>query len=513
MTSTPADITLFHTRLVGICREMGATLAAAAFSPNIRDRLDFSCALFDVRGRLCAQAAHIPVHLGSMAYAMQDLVAAFQWRPGDLVVLNDPFLGGTHLPDVTVVAPVFDGDALAGFVASRAHHADIGAEQPGSMPISRHLDEEGLVIAPQYLERDGRREPECQARFDAAFAPDSSTFGDIDAQASACRHGLTLFEQLIGQMGRAAFDRDLVALDAYAARLALSRFTPHAGARCAFEDLMDDDGAGTRDIAIRVECRFDLESVVVDFTGTDPEVHGNLNCPLSVTAAAVHYVFYCLMPRETPACHGAFARIRIVAPEGTLVNARRPAAVAAGNVETSSRIVDALLGALADGFPNDIPAASQGTMNNLAMGGPGWAYYETLGGGAGAHARGPGASGLHSHMTNTRNTPIEVIESVYPLRVLTYALREGSGGDGRHRGGDGIRRTYRFLADTAVTLITERREHAPWGLAGGAPGVPGRNLRGTDPLPAKVAFLARAGDELTIETPGGGGYGRRRGQA
>ena len=507
MTTTPADVTLFYTRLSGICSEMGATLASAAFSPNIRDRLDFSCAVFDARGRLCAQAAHIPVHLGSMAYAMRDLVGGFDWQPGDMVVTNDPFLGGTHLPDVTVVAPVFDAQGLVGFVANRAHHADIGAEQPGSMPLSTTLAEEGLLISPRHVIRAGVRDTECEALFASTFSRASSTFGDIDAQIAANRHGQALFTRLIEAQGRASFDSHTEALHAYAARLALERFMPLGGRSVEFTDLLDGDGVGTLDVPVCVRVEFHRDGVVVDFEGTSPQVPGNLNCPIAVSAAAVYYVLFCLMPRETPACDGAFASIQLCAPAGSLVNAEAPAAVAAGNVETSMRIVDTLLGALAPLFPEDIPAAGQGTMNNLAIGGADWAYYETIGGGAGAHARGPGASGLHSHMTNTRNTPVEVLETVYPLRVTTYALRRDSGGGGRFTGGSGVRRGYRFLAPASVTLISERRRHPPWGLAGGGPGALGRNLLNGEPLPGKASFRAATGDELVIETPGGGGHG------
>ena len=507
MTATPADVTLFHTRLSGVCSEMGATLASAAFSPNIRDRLDFSCALFDVQGRLCAQAAHIPVHLGSMAYAMRDLVGRFDWQPGDMVVTNDPFLGGTHLPDVTVVAPVFDAGNLAGFVANRAHHADIGADQPGSMPLSTKLSEEGLLIAPRHLVRADVRDEDCMALFASAFPPASFTFGDIDAQIAANRHGSALFARLIDSQARSRFDAHNAYLHDYATRLASSRFAALSGTSVAFTDVLDCDGAGTLDLPVSVRVCFHPNGVSVDFEGTSAQVTGNLNCPISVTAAAVYYVLFCLMPRETPACDGAFACIDLSAPERSLVNAAAPAAVAAGNVETSMRIVDTLLGALAPLLPADIPAASQGTMNNLAIGGADWAYYETIGGGTGAHARGPGASGRHSHMTNTRNTPVEVLETVYPIRVTTYALRDDSGGIGRFQGGSGVRRGYRFLAPASVTVIGERRRHPPWGLAGGGPGACGRNLLNGAPLPGKVTFTAAPGDELVIETPGGGGHG------
>jgi len=463
----PVEFSLFASRIGAVCEEMGAALARAAFSPNIRDRLDFSCAVFDAAGRLCAQAAHIPVHLGSMAYAMRDLVRGREWGPGDALVLNDPYLGGTHLPDVTVVMPVFAGGRLVAFVADRAHHADIGAESPGSMPLSRTLEEEGIVIAPTWIARGGE-----------------------------------VLEEVLA-------DRQL---DAYAERLARTALAAIPEGDYAFTDVLDDDGLGHEDLPIRVTVRARGGEVTVDFAGTAPQVPGNVNCPLPVTAAAVYYVFRCLMPEGTPAAWGAFRPIRILAPEGSLVHARRPAAVAAGNVETSTRIVDALCGALAQALPEAIPAASHGSMNNVAMGwagpGPVWDYYETIGGGMGAGPRGGGLSGVQTHMTNTRNTPVEALEMRFPVRVRRYALRRGSGGRGRRRGGDGLVREFEFLAPARVTLLTERRRHAPWGLAGGGAGAPGENRLNGRPLPGKVSLEVGPGDRLAIATPGGGGWGR-----
>ena len=410
----PVQLSIFANRLSGVCDEMGAVLRLSALSPNIKDRLDFSCAIFDAQGRLCAQAAHIPVHLGSMAYAMADLVSDRDWQPGDLLVVNDPYMGGTHLPDVTVVAPVFGAASLIGFAVTRAHHANIGAHSPGSMPVSTRLDQEGIVIAPSWLKRGGQW------------------------QVPLCR-----------------------------------------------------------------------ELARLDFSGTADQVAGNINCPLSVAAAAAYYCFRCLMDDDVPACDGLFRPISLSAPQGSLLNANRPAAVAAGNVETSSRVVDVVLGALAQAAPEAIPAASQGTMNNVAMGAAGengWDYYETMAGGTGAHARGPGLSAVHSHMTNTLNTPIESLESHYPLRVHRYQVRRGSGGDGQFVGGDGLVRELEFLGDAQVTLLTERRRHAPWGLAGGQLGAVGENRHNGELLPPKTSFTARAGDRLLVASPGGGGY-------
>ncbi|HSH28637.1 MAG TPA: hydantoinase B/oxoprolinase family protein, partial [Thiohalobacter sp.] len=478
----------------------------------IRDRLDFSCAVFDPAGELCAQAAHIPVHLGSMAYAMRDLVGAVDWAPGDMLIVNDPYLGGTHLPDVTLIAAAFLGARLIGFVANRAHHADIGAEAPGSMPVSRRLDEEGRIIPPALLLRGGELDAALLRKITAATAVAAVTEGDFTAQISANRVGVRRLLALAAAQGEAAYPQALAALNDYAAALAGESLDALPAGCHRFIDYMDDDGQGQVRLPIQVCVTVADGGVEVDFSGTAEQVPGNVNCPLSVAAAAVYYVFRCLLPPQTPACAGSFRTIRIRAPEGSLVNARRPAAVAAGNVETSSRIVDALLGALAGALPGRIPAASQGTMNNLAMGARGpdanWDYYETLGGGMGGGPQQPGLSAVQTHMTNTLNTPIEVVERFYPLRVNRYAIRRGSGGAGRHRGGDGVVREYEFLAPAQVTLLTERRTSAPWGLQGGADGQPGVNLLNGRALPPKVALEVAAGDRLTLETPGGGGWGR-----
>ncbi len=505
------ELSLFSSRIAAVCEEMGAVLQRAALSPNIKDRLDYSCAVFDPQGLLCAQAAHIPVHLGSMAYAMQDIVGRLRWRAGDMVILNDPYLGGTHLPDVTVVAPVFVAGELAGFVANRAHHADIGASAPGSMPLSRSLAEEGFIIPPTYLIRAGRLDKAWLARVLARTANPSQARGDFAAQISANQRGARRLAAWVSGLGLARFREGLHELNEYAERLALDALRRIPDGVYRYSDVMDDDGLGQNDIVIAAELRVRDGHVTVDFSGTAPQVAGNINCPLSVAAAAVYYVFRCLLPAQTPACAGSFRPVSLSAPAGCLLNARRPAAVAAGNVETSTRVVDVVLGALAQAIPGRIPAASHGSMNNIALGARGaarsWDYYETLGGGMGAGPAGGGPSAVQTHMTNTRNTPIESLEMHYPLRVRRYEIRRGSGGPGRFPGGDGLLREYEFLEDTVVTLLTERRRHAPWGLQGGAAGERGRNrYQGAD-LPGKVNFIAHAGERLEIHTPGGGGWG------
>jgi N-methylhydantoinase B len=506
----PIQLSIFSSRISALCDEMGAVLRCAAFSPNIKDRLDYSCALFDGDGRLCAQAAHIPVHLGSMAYAMAGLVKAHDWQAGDMLVVNDPYNGGTHLPDITLVAPVFLGARCLGFVANRAHHADIGADSPGSMPMCNRLEEEGLLIPPTLLVSGHELSRPALEVIVAATQNRAITEGDFSAQISANRSGVQRVLALVDEIGVDRYLKGLVEINAYGERMARKAIAGLPDGNYSFDDYMDDDGQGNQDIRLHASVMISGERVSVDFSGTADQVGGNINCPLSVAAAAVFYVFRCLMDERTPACAGSFNCIELSAPEGCLVNAHAPAAVAAGNVETSSRIVDLMMGALAKAVPEQLAAASQGSMNNLAMGARseegGWDYYETLGGGMGAGALGGGLHAVQTHMTNTLNTPIEVLEAAYPLRIVQYAVRRGSGGAGRRAGGDGLVRSYRFLAPAQVTLLTERRRHRPWGVSGGQSGQPGENRLNGKLLPAKATLCVSAGDELEVRTPGGGGY-------
>ena len=512
---TPVELNIFAGRMSSVCEEMGAVLRNTAFSPNIRDRLDFSCAIFDADGELCAQAAHLPVHLGSMAFAMRDVVTGLGWGEGDMLILNNPYLGGTHLPDVTLIAPVFVEGGLVAFVVNRAHHADIGADSPGSMPLSSHLDEEGLVISPVKLIKDGRIDEGVMASIIAGNKNPQVSRGDFLSQMSANTTGVRRLTELVTGMGMQAFSQGLTDLNSYAERLARSALVDIPDGEYTFEDLMDDDGQGGLDIPIRLSLKVDGASIVADFAGTAGQVRGNINCPLSVAAAGVYYVFRCLMPVQMPACAGAFRSIDVIAPPGSLLNARYPAAVAAGNVETSSRVVDVVLGALLQAIPDRICAAAHGGMNNLAMGdnraGRHWDYYETIGGGMGAGVQGDGLSAVQTHMTNTLNTPVEVMETAYPVRIRRYGLRTESGGSGRNRGGDGVVREYEFLDRARVTLLTERRRNSPWGAAGGQPGCPGSNRLNGEQLLGKATFEVETGDCLTIETPGGGGFGEKDG--
>ena len=502
-------LNLFSSRVASICDEMGLVLRRAAFSPNIKDRLDFSCALFGANGELFAQADHMPVHLGSMAFAMADVVGELDWQVGDMLVLNDPFLGGTHLPDVTLISPVFVENEIIGYVANRAHHANIGCETPGSMPISSTLEEEGIIIPPTWLLRNGKLQQE------AMHLPgvvDDELTGDFAAQAGANQVGVLRLQQLVEKMDSATYQSAMLQLNDYADRIAASTIKKLNPGRYYFEDYLDDDGWGTNKILLAIDLIIHEHEVELDLTGSSRMVAGNLNCPESVVAAAGYYCFRCLMPADAPACEGLFRRIKIKTDPGSIVNAERPAAVAAGNVETSSRLVDLVFGALAQSMPKNIAAASQGTMNNVAMGyiddenETRWDYYETVAGGMGAGPHYPGLDSVHTHMTNTLNTPVESLEMHYPLRVRSYAVRGKSGGHGEHKGGDGIVREYEFLERTHLSILSERRKFCPWGLHGAEPGAKGQNLLNGEELPGKCTLEVKPGDRLTIKSPGGGGW-------
>jgi N-methylhydantoinase B len=516
-----ATLEIAHHRLSGIAEEMGVVLGRTALSPNIKERRDYSCAVFDARGELVAQAAHIPVHLGSTPLSVRAAIERVRMGLGDVVVLNDPFAGGTHLPDVTVVAPVYAPRSRRPFayVANRAHHADIGGMDPGSMPVGTDVFQEGVRIPPVKLVAGGRLVADLLAFFLANTRVPEERTGDVMAQWAALRVGATRLCELAARSGGVpALARHMAALKDYSAALmrALLRELP-AGTYAA-SDVLDDDGLGTERIRIAVRVRIGGGRAHVDFTGTAPQTRGPVNANYAVTRSAVLYVFRALATEPILPNDGMVRPLTITAPPGTVVNADFPAAVAGGNVETSQRIVDVVLRALAHAVPERIPAASCGSMNNVALGGQVGArvfsYYETLAGGAGASAAGPGASAVHTHMTNTMNTPIEALEAYYPLRVTRYALRPGSGGRGRHDGGCGLVREIEFLTPARVTLLTERRAVRPWGLAGGGAGRAGRNVlvRGGRAigLPGKTAIDVRPGDRVRVETPGGGGFGRPR---
>jgi N-methylhydantoinase B len=543
MTTSPAELEVWNHRLAQVAEEMGVALGRAALSPNIKERRDYSCALFDAEGRLVAQAAHIPVHLGSTALSVAAVLQTLALGPGDVAVVNDPYAGGTHLPDVTLVraafAPDEEGGRLLGFVANRAHHADVGGAAPGSMPVGvraagdalPEAEETPVAMAPRYahepssallthavtIDDEGLRLPP-QLLTEAvvaqlcavARAPDERR-GDLMAQQAALEVGCRRLAALAAAHGAETLAARGQALIGYAESLLRAAIRQIPPGIYAFADSLDDDGAGTSDVGVRVLVQIEGDQAVVDFSDSDAEVAGPLNAVYAVTLSAVVYAFRLLLPEDAPTNHGLYAPLVVIAPDGTVVNARPPRAVAAGNVETSQRIVDVVLGALAQALPGRIPAASAGTMSNLLLGDDQRAYYETIAGGAGGSASGHGASAIQTHMTNTRNTPVEALEHALPVRVLRYARRRGSGGGGEHRGGDGVVRELELLADTTVTIVGERRRRPPYGLSGGGPGVPGEDTlrRGERvvKLPPKVTFAARAGDRITIATPGGGGYG------
>ncbi len=522
----PTALGVFHALFASVAEEMGVTLGRTAHSPNIKERRDYSCAVFDARGKLVAQAAHIPVHLGSMPLAVEAVLPLAPFAPGDVVILNDPYLGGTHLPDITLVSPVFRRGRgaraeLLGFVASRAHHADVGGMAPGSMPLATELYQEGVVIPPLRLLRRGRRNRELLALLLRNVRTPEERLGDLDAQLAAQRTGEARLLELVERYGRREVARQMAALQDYAERLTRAAIAQVPDGTYTFEDALDDDGVSDEPVAIRLRLVVRGGRLHFDFSGSAPERPSSVNAVAAVTRSAVYYVVRCLLDAGAPTNDGCLRPISFTLPEGSVVNARPPRAVSAGNVETSQRIVDVVLGALAKAMPGRLPAASAGTMNNVMVGGfdiergrP-FAYYETLAGGAGAGPSGDGLSAVHTHMTNTMNTPVEALELSYPFRVREYAIRRRSGGQGRHRGGDGVVREYEFLTPAQVTVVGERRRRGPWGLRGGASGAPGRDMLidaagRRRRLPSKAQFVAPPGARLRIETPGGGGWGRGR---
>ncbi len=557
MRRDPIELEIFKNIYHSIAEEMGAALRRTAFSPNIKERRDYSCAIFDSAGEVIAMGDHMPVHLGSMPMSVRAAIESCEPGPGDVIMLNDPFRGGTHLPDITLVAPVFflvrqrrkSGGRPDFYVASRAHHADVGGTYPGSMGLCREIYQEGLRIPPVRIMRAGKMEADVLALLLNNVRTPHEREGDLGAQIAACHTGAERLREVCKRYGlerakkaaRELLEYSEQMMRAFVARVPVGTYRA--------EDFMDGDGISDRPVRIAVAVRFaenvrnrvsdpvrtgPFDSaqgrlrpvptqptghlVTVDFTGTDPQVEGSINAVEAITYSACFYVFRCLLAEDVPATSGLMRPVRVIAPSGTVVNARPPAAVAGGNVETSQRIVDVLLRALAQAIPGQIPAAASGTMNNLTIGGidprtgDPFAYYETIAGGMGARPTKPGVSGVHTHMTNSLNTPAEALEYSYPLRVRQYSLRHGSGGEGKHRGGDGIVREIEVLADAEVTLLADRRLRGPWGLNGGSDGTPGKTsvirLDGkVEELPGKFNVRLTKGERIRIETPGGGGWG------
>jgi N-methylhydantoinase B len=492
------ELQVIGAALRSIADEMGAALVRSAFSANIKERRDCSTALFDARGRMVAQAEHIPVHLGALPDAVA-AVRAHDPAPGEAWILNDPFAGGTHLPDITLVTRT-----RAGFAVTRAHHADVGAAEPGSLPAeSRTLDEEGVVIPPTRLDGDVLAELVSRMR-----NPDERR-GDLRAQLAAHRLAERRVDELCQRRGRPTVEAAMDELHDYSERLVRTAIARLPVGRFEATDVLEPADGG--ELELRVAVTIAGDELEIDFTGTAAQHDGNLNCPLAVTRSACYFVVRCLTDPDVPASGGAFVPVRVRAPEGSLVNARAPAAVAAGNVETSSRIVDVVFAALGGAVP--VPAQGQGTMNNLTLGNDRFTYYETVGGGQGACPDANGPSAVHVAMSNTLSTPTEALELAYPIRVERHGLRLGSGGEGAHRGGDGVVRELRVLEDCRLSLVGERRKRAPQGVRGGGPGQTGRNVLNGDELPGKVTRGLRAGDVVRVETPGGGGFGPvRKGQ-
>jgi N-methylhydantoinase B len=523
MKLDPVTLAVMNNRLGAIAEEMGVVLGQTGYSPNIKERHDFSCALFDSRGELVAQAAHIPVHLGSTPLSVRAAIERLELGPGDVAAVNDPFAGGTHLPDVTVVMPIFlDGERRPfAYSADRAHHADIGGMAPGSMALANEIYQEGFRLPPVKLMVGGERARDVFELFLANTRVREEREGDLRAQVAALQVGAERLRALVKSSGRAQVAAAMDALKDYADRLMRATLRKLSPGVYRARDYLDGDGFDSGPILIQVAIRIGGGRAIVDFTGSAPQVRGSVNANYAITLSSTFYVMKCLAAEAVPANEGLMRPITVIAPEGSIVNARPPAAVAGGNVETSQRIVDVLFRALAHAAPERIPAASSGSMSNVTVGGYDtmrarhFSYYETIAGGAGAAPKQPGASGIHTHMTNTLNTPIEALEAYYPLRITEYRVRRGSGGRGLANGGDGLIREIESLVEANSSLLTERRITTPWGLAGGGDGAAGVNylVRKSGKrtrLPGKTNVQLAPGDRIRIETPGGGAWGRAK---
>ncbi|MXY72858.1 MAG: hydantoinase B/oxoprolinase family protein [Dehalococcoidia bacterium] len=516
MTDDPARLAVWNALLASAAEEMGVTLWRTSHSPNIRERRDFSCAVFDANGEMVAQAAHIPVHLGAMPESIAAVSTLAPWSEGDVAIVNDPYLGGTHLPDVTLVAPVFAGGELIGFVANRAHHADIGGMSAGSMPVATELYQEGVIIPPLKLREAGRLNEALFALILRNVRTPAERRGDFDAQLGALSTGAARLQALATRYGNDELARWMTALTDYAERLTRAALAEVPDGDYTAEDVME--GADGTLLLICARVSISGGEVTVDFSGSAEEQPASINAVAAVTRSAVAYCVRCLLPPDAPSNAGVFRPIEVVLPEGSIVNARPQRAVSAGNVETSQRVTDVVLAAFAQALPERIPAASAGTMSNFTFGGmrpdgEPFAYYETVPGGAGAGPEGDGESGVQTHMTNTANTPAESIENAFPVRVRRFELRDGSGGTGRHRGGDGVVREIEFLTEVDVSLIGDRRAVGPPGTQGGEAAEHGENtlIRANgdrEPLAGQQQLRVAAGERVEVHTPGGGGWGK-----
>lgn len=513
------EVEVFNKLFTSIAEEMGIVLARSAFSSNIKERRDFSCAIFERKGTLVAQAAHIPVHLGAMPATLEHVLAHHCLEPGDIIIVNNPFQGGSHLPDITLIEAMFNrqGEPLF-YLVNRAHHADVGGKVPGSMGFARDFKDEGFLISPTFLHRRGTCNHEFLDEFLGQVRNPEERRGDLQAQMAALNRGKTRLTEILQHYGAAHTFITIKKLQDYSERLMQKTISRLNDGCYYFTDVIDNDGIKPDPLPISAQITIAHDRTIIDFKGTSSQVNSPINTVRPVTIAATIYVFQCLLGEGYPINAGSYRPITIKTPMGTLVDATLPAPVAAGNVETSQRIVDVLFGALAQGASDQIPAASCGSMNNIAIGNnkgkktDKFTYYETIGGGMGGRPNLPGLSGIQTHMTNTMNTPIEALERSYPLQISHYQLRKNSGGNGLHPGGDGIRRGYRFLEKARISLLTERRTTAPYGLAGGKDGKTGKNYLIKDGekriLAGKVNLEVKAGDMIIIESPGGGGWGK-----
>ncbi|HEY9126217.1 MAG TPA: hydantoinase B/oxoprolinase family protein [Acidobacteriaceae bacterium] len=526
----PIELSVFQNAVHSIAEEMGATLRRTALSPNIKERRDYSCAVFDGQARVIAMGDHMPVHLGSMPMSVEAVVARLSLGRGDIAILNDPYAGGTHLPDITMVAPVFLENETAPeenaepdfYIANRAHHADVGGMFPGSMGPAREIFQEGLRIPPVRLVRKGQLDEEMLALVLLNVRTPEERRGDLDAQIGACRVGEERVREVTQRYGKEKTLRLIEGLLDYSERLVRAELQTLPARRFEAEDWLDGDGVTEKPIRIAATLTVDPKkgSIAIDFAGSAKQVEGSVNAVRAITLSACFYMLRCLLPESAPATAGILRPLILKTPEGSVVDASPPAPVAGGNVETSQRMVDVLLRVLAQAAPERVPAASAGTMSNLTIGGldlrsdegvP-FTYYETTAGGMGARCGMDGISGVQTHMTNSLNTPVEALEYAYPLRVRRYGYREGSGGAGKWRGGDGLVREIEMLAPVQVTLLADRRKNAPYGLEGGSAGAAGRactvRAGGIEELPGKCSLRLEAGDRLRLETPGGGGWGQ-----
>ncbi len=520
MSLSAFELEIYQNILSSIAEEMGVVLIRAGFSPNIKERRDLSCAIFLANGDMVAQAAHIPIHLASMSFAVRAVLDMPEINDGDILILNDPFRGGTHLPDITCIMPVFHNEKLEFFVASRAHHADIGGLTPGSMPLSTSIDEEGILISPSKLYKKGKLNRKLfNEILDSTRDPEERE-GDFKAQVGAIKLGEKRIRETIKKYSLEKLKQAGAELLDYSEKMMKEVTRQIPDGKYEFEDYLDNDGAGTNKIPIKAKITIKGSRAKVDFRGSSKQVKGNLNAPYSVTTAAAIYVFQCLAPLTMPLNSGPLRVVEIIVDDNSILNAKYPSAVVGGNVETSQRVVDVVFGALSKAVPNKVPAASAGSMSNFTFGGVnprtqrGYAYYETIAGGMGGRLGLDGVAAVQTHMTNTLNTPVESLERELPVILNLYSIRKNSGGKGRYNGGDSIVREYKFLSTATVSMITERRNYAPYGIVGGKPGKKGKNtlIRGKKEniLKPKATFEVKKGDSIRIETPAGGGWGKPR---